>query len=80
MMKNRKVKPSQIERLVDVIQSMNNALRLHLGANKPDRMAIEQYQEIKQKAVQEMLDSLAPLDIAEPTLEYFKAHRQPQVA
>ena len=80
MMKNRKVKPSQIERLVDVIQSMNNALRLHLGANKPDRMAIEQYQEIKQKAVQEMLDTLAPLDIAEPTLAYFNTHRKPQAA
>ena len=79
-MKNKKIKPSQIERLVDIIQSMNHALRLHLGADKPDRLAIEQYQEIKQKAVQEMLDSLAPLDIAEPTLEYFKARRQPQAA
>lgn len=79
-MKNKRVKPSQIERLVDIIQNMNHALRLHLGADKPDRMAIEQYQEIKQKAVQEMLDTLAPLDITEPTLEYFKAHRQPQAA
>ena len=79
-MENKKIKLLQIERLVDIIQSMNNAIQLHLGADKPDRLAIEQYQEIKLKAVQEMLDSLAPLDIAEPTLEYFKAHRQPQAA
>ena len=79
-MGNKKIKLLQIERLVDIIQSMNNAIQLHLGADKPDRLAIEQYQEIKQKAVQEMLDTLAPLDITEPTLEYFKAHRQPQAA
>ena len=79
-MENKKIKLLQIERLVDIIQSMNNAIQLHLGADKPDRLAIEQYQEIKQKAVQEMLDTLAPLDIAEPTIAYFNTHRKPQAA
>ena len=42
-MGNKKIKLLQIERLVDIIQSMNNAIQLHLGADKPDRLAIEQY-------------------------------------
>lgn len=76
----KKIKTPQIERLLEIIQSMNNMIRLHLGAEKPDRLAIEQYQDIKQKAVQEMLDILAPLDIAETTLSYLMSQRQPQAA
>ena len=79
-MENKKIKFLQIERLVDIIQDMNSMIRLHLGADKPDRLAIEQYRDIKQKAIQEMLDILEPLDIAETTLDYLTAHRQPQVA
>lgn len=57
--------PRQIEifHTLEKIERMNHAILFHKATQNPDLLAIEQYQEMKDKLVQQLLVLLAEMDL-----------------
>jgi len=57
--------PRQIEifHTLEKIERMNHAILFHKATQNPDQLAIEQYQDMKNKMVQQLLALLAEMDL-----------------
>lgn len=57
--------PLQIEifHTLEKIERMNHAMLFHKAAQNPDKLAIEQYEEMKNKLVNQLLELLAKMDL-----------------
>ncbi|GAB4018606.1 hypothetical protein GCM10028808_53720 [Spirosoma migulaei] len=53
----------QIERLLELIQGTNKLLTLHKRIDKPNQMAIADYEELRKQYINELTDLLKEYDI-----------------
>jgi hypothetical protein len=67
----KKNKGIVIENLIEVIDRANVSIRLHLTSKNPDYNSIENYKEIKAKAITELLQLLPILDIKDEVLKFY---------
>ncbi len=82
----KKNKGIVIENLIEVIDRANISILLHLTSKNPDYNSIQNYKEIKAKAISELLSLLPILDIKEEILAFYHSSssqvnvRQKQIA
>ncbi|CAN5274917.1 hypothetical protein BH09BAC4_BH09BAC4_20620 [soil metagenome] len=53
----------QIERLLELIQGINKLLTLHRSLEKPNQMAIADYEELRKQYINELTELLKEYDI-----------------
>ena len=59
-----------IVQLIEKIERLNKMIRLHEGYEEPDRLAIQQYKDMKDDLAKFLFDSLLQFDLKKQIKEY----------